>query len=116
MYRPHINQTPVHYNLQDTSSVAHKLSGQILEQLKQPDKALACYKKAQVNYCCVSDTGIAVFNSLIATDISTSQELEPSPDLVTKICGLMAELPVEPGRAKYWVEVRAGGQTGFETR
>ena len=63
----------------DTSSVAHKLSGQILEQLKQPDKALACYKKAQ--------------------------ELDPSPDLVTKICGLMAELPVEPGRAKYWVEV-----------
>merc|ERR1719228_3288315 len=41
--------------------------------------ALACYKKAQ--------------------------ELDPSPDLVTKICGLMAELPVEPGRAKYWVEV-----------
>ena len=98
--------------------MAHKLSGQILEQLKQPDKALACYKKAQVNYCCVSDTGIAVCNSpsLIVTDISSSQELEPSPDLVTKICGLMAELPVEPGRAKYWVEVRAGGQTGFETR
>ena len=40
----------VHHNLQDTSSVAHKLSGQILEQLKQPDKALACYKKAQVLY------------------------------------------------------------------
>ena len=39
---------------------------------------------------------------------STTQELDPSPDLVTKICGLMAELPVEPGRAKYWVEVREG--------
>ena len=32
-------------------------------------------------------------------------ELEASNDLVLKICALMLELPMEPGRAKYWVEV-----------
>ena len=68
----------------DTSAVAHKLNGQIFEKLKQPEKALGCYKR--------------------------SYELDPSNDLVLKICGLMITLPIEPGRAKYWVEV--SGETG----
>ena len=34
-------------------------------------------------------------------------ELDQTNDLVLKICGLMLELPIEPGRAKYWVEVRS---------
>ena len=63
----------------DTSAVAHKLNGQIFEKLKQPEKALGCYKR--------------------------SYELDQSNDLVLKICGLMVNLPIEPGRAKYWVEV-----------
>ena len=33
-------------------------------------------------------------------------DLEASNDLVLKICSLMLDLPIEPGRAKYWVEVR----------
>ena len=32
--------------------------------------------------------------------------LDQTNDLVLKICGLMLELPTEPGRAKHWVEVR----------
>ena len=64
----------------DSSAVAHKLNGQIFEKLKQPEKALGCYKR--------------------------SYEIEPSNDLVLKICGIMTDLPIEPGRAKYWVEVR----------
>lgn len=63
----------------DTSAVAHKLNGQILEKLKQPAQALESYKRAH--------------------------ELEASMDLVVRICTLMAALPLEPGRAKYWVEV-----------
>ena len=38
-------------------------------------------------------------------------ELDQTNDLVLKICGLMLELPIVPGRAKYWVEVRL--LTGF---
>ena len=34
-------------------------------------------------------------------------DLEASNDLVLKICSLMLDLPIEPGRAKYWVEVRS---------
>ena len=32
-------------------------------------------------------------------------DLEASNELVLKICSLMLELPIEPGRAKFWVEV-----------
>ena len=32
-------------------------------------------------------------------------DLDASNELVLKICSLMLELPMEPGRAKYWVEV-----------
>lgn len=32
-------------------------------------------------------------------------DLEASNELVLKICSLMLELPMEPGRAKFWVEV-----------
>ena len=32
-------------------------------------------------------------------------DLESSNELVLKICSLMLELPMEPGRAKFWVEV-----------
>ena len=32
--------------------------------------------------------------------------MEASADLVNRICRIMADLPVEPGRAKYWIEVR----------
>ena len=63
----------------DTSAVAHKLNGQIYEKLKQPEKALNCYKR--------------------------SYKLDPSSDLLLKICALMVTLPIQPGRAKYWVEV-----------
>ena len=63
----------------DSSAVAHKLNGQIFEKLKQPEKALGCYKR--------------------------SYEIDPSNDLVLKICGLMIDLPIQPGRAKYWIEV-----------
>jgi hypothetical protein len=71
----------------DTSVVAHKLQGEILEKLGQPEKALPAYKKAH--------------------------ELEASADLVNRICRIMADLPVEPGRAKYWVEVRSPGGLFF---
>jgi hypothetical protein len=63
----------------DTSALAHKLNGEIFEKLKQPENALGCYKR--------------------------SFELESSNDLVLKVCGLMITLPIDPVRAKYWVEV-----------
>ena len=43
---------------------------------------------------------------MFSTDINI-QELEATADLVNRICRIMADLPVEPGRAKYWVEVRS---------
>ena len=61
------------------NAAAHKLNGEIHEKLKQPEKALGCYKRAH--------------------------DLEPSNDLVSKICGLLVTLPIEPGVAKYWVGV-----------
>ena len=42
---------------------------------------------------------------MILLSDSEIQELEASADLVNRICRIMADLPVEPGRAKYWVEV-----------
>ena len=79
----------------DTSAVAHKLNGQIFEKLKQPEKVLLAMLLRLV--------GINLFQALGC--YKRSYELEPSNDLVLKICGIMTTLPIEPGRAKYWVEV-----------
>ena len=38
----------------DTSAVAHKLQGEILEKLGQPERALPAYKKAHVSLICSS--------------------------------------------------------------
>ena len=37
----------------DTSAVAHKLQGEILEKLGQPERALPAYKKAHVRHICL---------------------------------------------------------------
>jgi len=63
----------------DTSTIAHKLLGQIYESLKQKEKAVGSYKKA--------------------FELDNSQK-----DLVLKICELLVDLPIDPQRAKYWVE------------
>ena len=63
----------------DDSALAHNLSGHIFEKLKQPEKALVCYKR--------------------------SFKIDSSNDLVLKICDLMITLPIEADKAKYWVEV-----------
>ena len=39
--------------------------------------------------------------------------MEASADLVNRICRIMADLPVEPGRAKYWIEVRSFNRPFF---
>ena len=45
-------------------------------------------------------------NSQALESYKRAYELDQTNDLVLKICGLMLELPIEPGRAKYWVEVK----------
>ena len=60
----------------ESSSVAHKLLGQVYEALKQKDKAVNSYKKAY--------------------DLDNVQK-----ELVLKICELLIDLPIDPQRARY---------------
>ena len=83
----------------DTSAVAHKLNGQIFEKLKQPEKVFLIYVFMFRLYYQIQ----LYFKAL--ESYKRAYDLEPSNDLVLKICSLMLELPIEPGRAKYWVEV-----------
>ena len=49
---------------------------------------------------------LALLNLFQALDsYKRAYDLDASNELVLKICSLMLELPMEPGRAKYWVEV-----------
>ena len=80
----------------DTNSVAHKLNGQISEKLNLPEKVSGKYRARllQLKFC------VKALESY-----KRAYELDQTNDLVLKICSLMLEQPIEPGRAKYWVEV-----------
>lgn len=77
--------------------MAHKLNGQILEKLKQHEKVKTFF---------MLTIPVASLKLLQALDsYKRAYDLEASNELVLKICSLMLELPMEPGRAKFWVEV-----------
>ena len=55
---------------------------------------------------CFNNLNLIFHISQALESYKRAYELDQTNDLVLKICGLMLELPIEPGRAKYWVEVR----------
>ena len=61
---------------------------------------------------CFNNLNLIFHISQALESYKRAYELDQTNDLVLKICGLMLELPIEPGRAKYWVEVRLEINTG----
>ena len=76
----------------DTNSVAHKLNGQISEKLNLPEKVSGKYRARllQLKFC------------VKALEREVIREL---PNWIRPTTSSLRYAAIEPGRAKYWVEV-----------